>query len=66
MGSGIATALILSNYPVILKEVNENFLKAGIERVKGSLAIFLLYLRIVPVLSLYALSLCNLLPESFY
>lgn len=35
MGSGIATALILSNYPVILKEVNENFLKAGIDRVKG-------------------------------
>ncbi|OAY81349.1 Glyoxysomal fatty acid beta-oxidation multifunctional protein MFP-a [Ananas comosus] len=37
MGSGIATALILSNYPVILKEVNENFLKAGIERVKANL-----------------------------
>lgn len=35
MGSGIATALILSNYPVILKEVNESFLKAGMERVKG-------------------------------
>lgn len=35
MGSGIATALILSSYPVILKEVNENFLKAGIDRVKG-------------------------------
>ncbi|URD90228.1 fatty acid beta-oxidation multifunctional protein [Musa troglodytarum] len=37
MGSGIATALILSNYPVILKEVNENFLKAGIDRVKANL-----------------------------
>lgn len=35
MGSGIATALILSNYPVILKEVNEKFLEAGIGRVKG-------------------------------
>lgn len=35
MGSGIATALIVSNYPVILKEVNENFLQAGIGRVKG-------------------------------
>ncbi|RWW61134.1 hypothetical protein BHE74_00031821 [Ensete ventricosum] len=34
MGSGIATALILSNYAVILKEVNESFLKAGIDRVK--------------------------------
>lgn len=35
MGSGIATALILSNYPVVLKEVNEKFLEAGIGRVKG-------------------------------
>uniref|UniRef100_A0A2N9H7A0 Uncharacterized protein n=1 Tax=Fagus sylvatica TaxID=28930 RepID=A0A2N9H7A0_FAGSY len=32
MGSGIATALILSNYPVILKEVNDKFLQAGIGR----------------------------------
>ncbi|KAF3324702.1 glyoxysomal fatty acid beta-oxidation multifunctional protein MFP-a-like protein [Carex littledalei] len=37
MGSGIATALLLSNYPVILKEVNEKFLQAGIERIKGNL-----------------------------
>ena len=35
MGSGIATALVLSNYPVILKEVNNQFLQAGIGRVKG-------------------------------
>ena len=35
MGSGIATALILSNYPVLLKEVNEKFLEAGVNRVKG-------------------------------
>lgn len=35
MGSGIATALILSGYPVILKEVNDKFLQAGIDRVKG-------------------------------
>lgn len=35
MGSGIATALIMSNIPVILKEVNEKFLEAGIGRVKG-------------------------------
>ena len=35
MGSGIATALILSNYPVILKEVNDQFLQAGIGRVRG-------------------------------
>ncbi|XP_042373568.1 glyoxysomal fatty acid beta-oxidation multifunctional protein MFP-a-like [Zingiber officinale] len=37
MGSGIATALLLSNYPVIIKEVNETFLKAGIDRVKANL-----------------------------
>ena len=35
MGSGIATALILSGYPVILKEVNDKFLQAGLERIKG-------------------------------
>jgi enoyl-CoA hydratase/3-hydroxyacyl-CoA dehydrogenase len=40
MGSGIATALILSNYPVILKEVNEKFLEAGLNRVKGGKKIF--------------------------
>ncbi|KAG8372936.1 hypothetical protein BUALT_Bualt12G0118900 [Buddleja alternifolia] len=37
MGSGIATALILSNYPVILKEVNDMFLQSGIGRVKANL-----------------------------
>ncbi|MBA0739695.1 hypothetical protein Gogos_012934, partial [Gossypium gossypioides] len=37
MGSGIATALLLSNYTVILKEVNEKFLEAGIGRVKANL-----------------------------
>ncbi|KAL3829350.1 hypothetical protein ACJIZ3_018152 [Penstemon smallii] len=37
MGSGIATALILSNYSVILKEVNDKFLQSGIARVKANL-----------------------------
>ncbi|CAL2226942.1 unnamed protein product [Prunus armeniaca] len=37
MGSGIATALILSSYPVILKEVNDKFLQAGIGRVRANL-----------------------------
>ena len=37
MGSGIVTALILSNYPVILKKVNEKFLQAGIGRVRANL-----------------------------
>ncbi|KAJ0981278.1 hypothetical protein J5N97_009533 [Dioscorea zingiberensis] len=35
MGSGIATALILSNFPVILKEVDGNLLKGGLDRVQG-------------------------------
>ncbi|KAL5065449.1 hypothetical protein RYX36_027186 [Vicia faba] len=37
MGSGIATALVLSNYSVILKEVNQKFLDAGINRIKANL-----------------------------
>ncbi|XP_052207261.1 glyoxysomal fatty acid beta-oxidation multifunctional protein MFP-a [Diospyros lotus] len=37
MGSGIATALILSNYHVVLKEVNKQFLEAGLGRVKTNL-----------------------------
>ncbi|XP_022930236.1 glyoxysomal fatty acid beta-oxidation multifunctional protein MFP-a isoform X1 [Cucurbita moschata] len=37
MGSGIATALILSNYPVVLKEVNDKFLQAGLDRVRANL-----------------------------
>uniref|UniRef100_A0A1D1XSR5 Glyoxysomal fatty acid beta-oxidation multifunctional protein MFP-a n=2 Tax=Anthurium amnicola TaxID=1678845 RepID=A0A1D1XSR5_9ARAE len=37
MGSGIATVLILSNIPVILKEVNANFLQAGIGRIRANL-----------------------------
>ncbi|XP_044965607.1 glyoxysomal fatty acid beta-oxidation multifunctional protein MFP-a-like [Hordeum vulgare subsp. vulgare] len=37
MGSGIATALILSHYPVILKEVDEKFLNTGIDRIKENL-----------------------------
>ncbi|KAL8196130.1 hypothetical protein R6Q57_025130 [Mikania cordata] len=37
MGSGIATALILNGYRVILKEVNQKFLDAGLGRVKANL-----------------------------
>jgi 3-hydroxyacyl-CoA dehydrogenase len=35
MGSGIATTMILSNYPVLLKEVSEELLNVGIDRIKG-------------------------------
>lgn len=38
MGSGIATALLLSGYQVILKEVNQKFLEGGLGRVKGNLS----------------------------
>ncbi|RWR94189.1 Crotonase superfamily [Cinnamomum micranthum f. kanehirae] len=37
MGSGIATVLVLNKYSVILKEVNEKFLEAGINRIKANL-----------------------------
>uniref|UniRef100_A0A0D9WCZ8 Uncharacterized protein n=1 Tax=Leersia perrieri TaxID=77586 RepID=A0A0D9WCZ8_9ORYZ len=37
MGSGIATALMLSHYPVILKAVSEKSLNAGIDRIKANL-----------------------------
>ncbi|KAK3000976.1 hypothetical protein RJ639_047317 [Escallonia herrerae] len=37
MGSGIARVFILSNYRVILKEVNKNCLLAGIGRIKSNL-----------------------------
>lgn len=37
MGSGIATALILSNTFVILKEINSDYLQKGIKMIEGSL-----------------------------
>ncbi|XP_062231207.1 peroxisomal fatty acid beta-oxidation multifunctional protein MFP2-like [Phragmites australis] len=40
MGSGIATVFILNNFLVVLKEVNEQFLSAGINRVKANLQSF--------------------------
>ncbi|KAJ1262447.1 hypothetical protein BS78_09G108100 [Paspalum vaginatum] len=36
MGSGIATVLILNNFMVVLKEVNEQFLSAGINKIKAN------------------------------
>ncbi len=36
MGSGIATALILSGVKVYLKEINSEFLQAGIQRIEGT------------------------------
>jgi enoyl-CoA hydratase/3-hydroxyacyl-CoA dehydrogenase len=44
MGSGIATALILSHYHVILKEVNEKYLNEGIDRIKGRRWVNLIYI----------------------
>ena len=35
MGSGIVTALVLSNISVVLKELNGTFLEQGINRIKG-------------------------------
>lgn len=37
MGSGIATACILNGIPVVIKEINADFLQAGLDRVKANL-----------------------------
>lgn len=37
MGSGIATACVLSGMHVILKEVNDRFLNAGMDRIKSNI-----------------------------
>ncbi|KAK1397530.1 hypothetical protein POM88_007393 [Heracleum sosnowskyi] len=49
MGSGIATTLIVSNYPVILIEVDENSLQAGIGRVKGEVNLSIILIVFRPV-----------------
>lgn len=36
MGSGIATALILSNINVLLKEINNEYLLKGIKMIEGT------------------------------
>lgn len=35
MGSGIATALLLSNVYVVLKEINTEYLQKGIKMIEG-------------------------------
>lgn len=40
MGSGIATALIVSNIYVVLKEVNSEYLLKAIKMIEGSISIF--------------------------
>jgi len=37
MGSGIATSLVLAGCKVLLKEINENFLKSGLDRIQSNL-----------------------------
>ncbi|MGQ4891172.1 MAG: 3-hydroxyacyl-CoA dehydrogenase family protein [Candidatus Njordarchaeia archaeon] len=41
MGSAIATVMILSNYPVVVKELNEEYLKAGMKRIEAFLDEFI-------------------------
>eukprot|EP01080_Neovahlkampfia_damariscottae_P003410 gene3410-5955_t len=38
MGSGIATACLLGDYQVTLKEINEKFLSSGLQRIKENLS----------------------------
>lgn len=49
MGSGIATILIVSNYHVILIEIDENYLQAGIDRVKGEVNLLIILIVSRPV-----------------
>ncbi|KAI8110882.1 hypothetical protein M9434_004456 [Picochlorum sp. BPE23] len=37
MGSGIATACVLSGYQVLIKEINEKFMQSGLDRVKSNI-----------------------------
>lgn len=41
MGSGIATALILSNINVVLKEVNSEYLTKGLKMIEGEIFILI-------------------------
>ena len=41
MGSGIATALILSNIHVVLKEINAEYLQKGIRMIEGGIFMLL-------------------------
>ncbi len=38
MGSGIVELLAKNGYPVVVREINDDFLNKGLERIKGSLA----------------------------
>jgi NADPH-dependent 2,4-dienoyl-CoA reductase/sulfur reductase-like enzyme len=51
MGSGIVTALILSGYSVLLKEINDKFLQTGLGRVKGIFVVQCLAVVLFDVLS---------------
>ena len=65
MGSGIATILILNNFNVVLKEVNEQFLSAGINRIKGIFYSLLLILLGLPSKFLRSLFSCSANLQSF-
>ncbi len=41
MGSGIATVMVLSGYPVVVKEINEDFLKKGMQRIESMIDEFI-------------------------
>lgn len=51
MGSGIATALLLGNIRVILKEVNSEYLQKGLKTIEGvyviKVGIIIGYMRLI-------------------
>lgn len=52
MGSGIATALLLSNIRVVLKEINSEYLMKGIKTVEGYYLIQLLVYRSIYIVDI--------------
>jgi len=47
MGSGIATALLLGNIRVFLKEINSEFLTKGIKTIEGNYSSYVGELRMI-------------------
>ena len=58
MGSGIATALILSNISVVLKEVNSEYLLKGLKSIEGFFFFFSLPQKLLRFTMLYSCIVC--------
>lgn len=72
MGSGIATALILGNIRVILKEVNSEYLQKGIKTIEGDYSShaskvgIVVYIRLIDNWSILVISCCQVAKDSVF